>query len=82
MIFYMAVRYEGERSGEPDLEVSEWMNSSKSPYHGKLSTLLEWHKQDPVSEFEIRRNNLIYENWQGNRNPFIDHPEWVYEIWN
>ncbi|WP_430883530.1 endonuclease I family protein [Fusibacter sp. JL216-2] len=80
MIFYMAVRYEGEH-GDPDLELVEYMNETKSPHHGKLSTLLLWHKEDPVSDFERRRNNLIYEKYQGNRNPFIDHPEWVEEIW-
>lgn len=81
MMFYMAVRYEGERD-EVDLELVEYMNESKSPYHGKLSTLLQWHKNDPVSDFERRRNNLIYESYQGNRNPFIDHPEWVELIWD
>lgn len=81
MMLYMAVRYEGEH-GEPDLELVEYMNETKSPYHGKLSTLIEWHKKDPVNDFERRRNNLIYEKYQGNRNPFIDHPEWVDEIWS
>ena len=80
MLFYMAVRYEGENK-EPDLELVEYMNESKEPYHGKLETLLEWHKQDPVSNFERRRNNIIDDKYQGNRNPFIDHPEWVEEIW-
>ena len=80
MLFYMAVRYEGAK-GEPDLELVDYMNETKSPYHGKLSTLLEWHSADPVSDFERRRNNIIYDTYQGNRNPFIDHPEWVDEIW-
>ena len=40
----------------------------------KLSTLLEWNKLNPVDEFEIQRNNRIYE-YQGNRNPYIDHSE-------
>ncbi len=80
MMFYMAVRYEGE-NGEPDLELVEYMNEGKSPFHGKLSTLIEWHKEDPVSDWERRRNNIIHKNYQGNRNPFIDHPEWVDEIW-
>ncbi len=44
---------------------------------GILSTLLKWHEQDPVDEYEIYRNNLIYNNFQLNRNPFIDYPEWV-----
>lgn len=28
-----------------------------------------------------RRNQVIHDSWQGNRNPFIDHPEWVASIW-
>lgn len=44
---------------------------------GHLNTLLQWHELDPVDEFEMRRNNLIYDNYQHNRNPFIDHPEWA-----
>ncbi|CAM3776350.1 hypothetical protein GCM10009865_50550 [Aeromicrobium ponti] len=79
MLFYMAVRYEG--NGEVDLELNESLNNGSSPYHGKLSTLLEWHKQDPVDDFERNRNNIIYEKWQHNRNPFIDHPEWADMVW-
>ena len=48
---------------------------------GILSDLLEWHKLDPVDEYEIHRNNLIYKNFQHNRNPFIDFPDWVDMIW-
>lgn len=44
---------------------------------GNLQTLLEWNKLDPVDEMEILRNNLLHNNYQGNRNPFIDHPEWA-----
>lgn len=78
MLMYMAVRYEG--NGEIDLELVNSVNTS-GPYHGKLSTLLQWHAQDPVDAFEMRRNNVIYEKYQGNRNPFIDHPEWANLIW-
>ena len=38
--------------------------------------LMTWHEQDPVSTWELHRNAAIAER-QGNRNPFIDHPEWV-----
>jgi hypothetical protein len=47
----------------------------------KLSDLLRWHKLDPVDEFEIYRNDLIFNNYQHNRNPFIDFPGWVDVIW-
>jgi len=81
MIFYMAVRYEGN-DGYPDLEVVNYSTTgSKNPVHGKLSTLKQWHQQDPVSDFERQRNDKIYTNWQSNRNPFIDRPEWVEAIW-
>lgn len=78
ILFYMATRY--EKGDRVDLELNDKVNNGKNPYHGKLSVLLEWHKQDPVSEFEKKRNEIIYK-WQGNRNPFIDHPEWVETIW-
>jgi len=44
---------------------------------GDLATLLQWNELDPVDDYEIHRNNLIYNNYQLNRNPFIDHPEWA-----
>ena len=50
-------------------------------YYGVLQDILAWHAMDPVDEFEIHRNNLIYNNYQHNRNPFIDYPEWVEYIW-
>lgn len=40
-----------------------------------LDLMLKWHRQDPVSQKEIDRNNLIYTQFQHNRNPFIDYPE-------
>ncbi|UOQ43891.1 endonuclease [Halobacillus salinarum] len=80
MIFYMAVRYEGEHSGEPDLEISDYVNTSGA-HLGRLSTLLEWNEEDPVSDFERNRNNIIYDDYQGNRNPFVDHPEYADMIW-
>ena len=41
---------------------------------------MEWHELDPVDDFELNRNDVIY-SYQGNRNPFIDHPELVDFLW-
>ncbi|MDT8393387.1 MAG: endonuclease [Bacteroidales bacterium] len=79
MILYMDVRYEGD-NGEPDLTAVDAVNTAPAPEHGRLSTLLEWHEQDPPDDFEINRNNVVY-IYQQNRNPFIDHPGFVYDIW-
>lgn len=80
MLFYMAVRYEGD-NGEVDLELNDKVNNGTAPYMGRLSVLLKWNEQDPVDEIERRRNDIIYNKYQHNRNPFIDHPEWVNAIW-
>ncbi|WP_026424398.1 endonuclease [Actinokineospora inagensis] len=79
MIFYMAVRYQGG-DGFPDLEVDDTVNNGTQPYMGKLSTLRQWNAQDPPDDFERHRNQVIYDTYQHNRNPFIDHPEWVASI--
>ena len=47
-----------------------------SPY-GILEDLLEWNKLDPVNGHEAYRNNLCHKIVQGNRNPYIDFPEWA-----
>src|SRR5215510_11567442 len=44
---------------------------------GRLSTLLAWHLPDPVDAAEHLRNERIFQLYQHNRNPFVDHPEWV-----
>lgn len=82
MIFYMVVRYEGD-NGEPDLELTDSYLSStdKSAFHGKASTLIAWHLADPVSQEERDRNDVVY-SYQNNRNPFIDHPEYVCDIFS
>lgn len=83
MIFYMATRYEGE-DGEVDLEIVDYFPTNfqtKEPVHAKLSVLLEWHELDPVDDWERKRNHIIYTDYQKNRNPFIDRPEFVYAIW-
>ena len=45
----------------------------------RVATLRRWHEGDPVSEYEKHRNQAIFEA-QGNRNPFIDHEDWVEEV--
>mgnify|MGYP003310047640 CR=1 FL=1 len=82
MIFYMATRYEGE-NGEPDLEIVDYIpkgDNSTAPVFAKLSDLLKWNMLDPVDSFEMNRNNVVF-RYQKNRNPFIDHPEYVNMIW-
>ncbi len=82
MIFYMATRYEGE-NGEPDLQIINYLpedKRTKAPLFAMLHTLLKWNHDDPVDAYERRRNNVVY-SYQHNRNPFIDHPEYVQRIW-
>ena len=84
MVFYMATRYEGT-NGEPDLELIDYLpvdNNTSDPVYAKLSTLIQWHYEDSVDEFERKRNDIIYYDFQNNRNPFIDHPEYVGLIWD
>lgn len=85
-VLYMAMRYEGGThpvtgQSEPDLELTDdrskiVITSSSPAYMGLLSTLLAWHTQDPPDAAEQARNEVIF-SFQGNRNPFIDHPEWA-----
>ncbi len=77
MMYYMVVRYEGEEGY--DLELVDYTPSTTSgdPVFGKKSTLYDWHWIDTVDSWERRRNDRIYNNWQHNRNPFIDHPEFA-----
>ena len=84
ILFYMDVRYEGDQTKEPDLRLVEALprdlrrgvDRNGNGYFSNISTLLKWHEQDPVDEMERRRQDRVFEI-QGNRNPFIDHPEWV-----
>jgi endonuclease I len=89
-LLYMDIRYEGGTHGvtgvaEPDLIVTDDESliaasntGSNEPvaYMGMLSVLLQWHLEDPVSAEEQARNDVVF-GYQGNRNPFVDHPEWV-----
>ena len=75
-MFYMAVRYNGDEADTEDLELSD-TPSAELFRMGKLSTLLQWHAADPVSDAERARNGRICTDYQSNRNPFVDKPEWV-----
>ncbi len=91
-MLYMDVRYEGGTHGvtgceEPDLILTDNRNDIKASsdnkpiaHMGMLSILLKWHLDDAVDEREQRRNDVIYHH-QGNRNPFVDYPDWVVDIW-
>jgi len=90
-ILYMDIRYEGDTGAmgaEQDLVATSDLALMRVEtescgdgyqdlaYHGVLSTLLAWHAADPVDSDEQRRNDQVW-CYQGNRNPFVDHPEWV-----
>ena len=81
---------DGINSNNPNLAFIQDNTSPTSGYMssttvtgnmGILTDLLEWHHLDPVDEFEIQRNDILYRNYTNNRNPFIDFPDWVDYIW-
>ncbi len=76
ILFYMVVRYHNILT-LADTGIDDYpAYSAEGAIMGILTLLLEWHELDPVSDFEIRRNDIIY-SYQGNRNPFIDFPEYA-----
>ena len=79
MIFYFATRYEAKLK---DFDANDILTNTSFPgiQSWELEVLKQWHTQDPVSQREIDRNNAAY-TYQRNRNPFIDHPEYVDLIW-
>lgn len=82
---------DGIDAGNPNLEivndVTSWQNSgyqsttTRTGKMGIIQDLLKWNEIDPPDEFEIHRNNLLYNNFTNNRNPFIDFPSWANAIW-
>ena len=74
--FYMSTRYYTEDSGWDDNDMVNGSNLND----WAVDMLMDWHLQDSVSQKEIDRNNTVYAI-QENRNPFIDHPEWVGCVW-
>lgn len=77
--FYMATRYENIISSWPGSAMLDG-SSNKCFSTWALNMLIEWNQSDTVSQKEIDRNNAVYEI-QDNRNPYIDHPEWVECVW-
>ena len=83
-LFYMATRYQdviGNWQNNTSYSDAVLDGSSDQVFEGWfLTLLLAWHSADPVSQKERDRNAAAY-SFQGNRNPFVDHPEYVSEIW-
>ena len=67
-------------SGQCEATNSTVGSITYAPENDMPDLFLEWNQQDPVSELEITRNNIIY-SYQGNRNPFIDNPFLATLIW-
>lgn len=87
-LLYFAVRYEGKlgtfkfnNNANPASDTNPLDGTEEKAFDDAyIAMLLQWHAQDPVSQREIDRNNSVY-MIQKNRNPFIDHPQWVNDIW-
>jgi endonuclease I len=79
--FYFVTRYQDQVAGWSSYDMFDG-SSDKVLADPFLNILVTWHNADPVSQKEIDRNNNIYYHHQSNRNPFVDHPEWVAQIWN
>ncbi|MCU8034520.1 MAG: endonuclease [Shewanella sp.] len=86
MIMYMDTRYQGTDTAMtqmPDLVAVDRLTTTAeddAPLIGTLCTLYEWSQLDAVDSYEQNRNNQVYK-YQGNRNPFIDRPELVKEVY-
>ena len=86
--FYFATRYENIMSNfynttnGSTTEAKAMFDGSNNKVFSDtfLNILITWHTNDPVSAKEIGINNRVYQH-QGNRNPYIDHPEYVCQIW-
>lgn len=77
-IMYMSVRYYTEDGSWSTSDMTT--KSEIKPW--AIQLLLRWNEQDPVSPKEKERNEAIYSQYQRNRNPFIDHPEYARMIWD
>ena len=76
-LLYMSLRYDGVSGFNwtfNNLNNSILPSLNEDPQN--LATLLQWHNQDPPDNYEIARNDYV-QSIQQNRNPFVDHPDWV-----
>ncbi|KAG7338161.1 ribonuclease [Nitzschia inconspicua] len=71
-LFYMAVRY-------PYLQLTDCPDETND-YEMAYPSTLQWHALDPPSDKERERNDRVCSRWQGNRNPFVDFPDLVKEL--
>ncbi len=77
MMMYMDTRYEGDNGDNVgDLVLVNRITNTGENALGKLCTLLDWHRNDPVDTTERNRHDKIYQ-YQGNRNPYVDNDAWV-----
>lgn len=77
-LLYFATRYENLVTG---WSYAMFNGTSTQVYtNAFLNILLTWNDLDPVSNYEIAKNNRVY-IFQNNRNPYIDHPEYVHTVW-
>jgi endonuclease I len=82
--FYMATRYQNIIASWQNIGTANVvLDGTSFPCFDQwfLNVLLAWSSLDPVSQKEIDRNNTIFTNFQHNRNPYIDHPEYINAIW-
>lgn len=82
--FYMITRYENLiENWTYSAEGMAMLDNNTFPGYKQwaIEMLIDWHELDAVSQKEIQRNNAIFQI-QGNRNPYIDHPEFVRQIWD
>lgn len=70
ILFYVQTRW-----GD-DYSLSFVLGQGNTKTMGDVATLLKWHLEEPPTQEEIRRNEAVF-GVQGNRNPFIDHPEYA-----
>ncbi len=73
--FYMTTRYDGT-GGDLNLQLAD-SPSAGTQVFAKRSTLLDWNRRFPPTDAERNRNGAIYQDYQQNRNPFIDNPDFA-----